>query len=54
MFDEVLFCDSLGRLDSWALVCAVMLVDLFDQRSTRAHGIKCQHAISDMASSTLE
>jgi hypothetical protein len=54
MFDEVLFGDSLRRLDGWALVGAVLFVKLLDQISTRTRDIKCQRAMSDMASSTFE
>jgi hypothetical protein len=41
MFEKIIFCDSLGRLNSWALVEAIFLVELFDQGSTRARDIKC-------------
>jgi hypothetical protein len=41
MFEEILFCDSLGRLNDWALEATVFLVELFDQGSTRTRDIEC-------------
>jgi hypothetical protein len=54
VFKEVPFCDRLGWVNHWTLPGAVMVVEMFNQGSTRACGIEGKRTISDMASSTLE
>jgi hypothetical protein len=52
-FDEVLFRDHIGRLNRWKLVGTVLLVEMFDQSTTRTRGVECQRTMGDMTSSTL-
>lgn len=54
MFDKVLFHNHSGSLNSRALVGAILLVEMFDQNTTRSCGVQRQRTMVDMTLSMLE
>jgi hypothetical protein len=54
MFDKVLFHDHFGSLNSRALVGAILLVEMFDQNTTRSRGVQRQRTMGDMTLLMLE